>query len=173
MYGTVDRAGRKSNGKTDLVVQRFCIVLHKYYHLFMSTCQNRTINAKIRLTNLVLTLPFIDCVCITMNFEAFLFERPLESKYISALIAPFFDSRIKLLRAPSVGSGYRKDSGMDREGSINHDPLILSFARFKLTKLDGLISGIVERRSVPRVDIDDIDDRVSVVSRYEGGGSCC
>ena len=108
-----------------------------------------------------------------MNFEAFLFERPLESKYISALIAPFFDSRIKLLRAPSVGSGYRKDSGMDREGSINHDPLILSFARFKLTKLDGLISGIVERRSVPRVDIDDIVDRVSVVSRYEGGGSCC
>ena len=33
--------------------------------------------------------------------------------------------------------------------------------------------GIVERRSVPGVDLDVIVVIVSVVSRYEGGGSCC
>jgi len=32
--------------------------------------------------------------------------------------------------------------------------------------------GIVEKRSDPRVDTDDIVDEVSVLSRYEGGGLC-
>jgi len=59
---------------------------------------------------------------------------------------------------------------MDREGSINHDPLILSFARTKWIKLEGLILGIVEGRSVPRVEL---DDRVSEVSGYGGGGLFC
>lgn len=94
------------------------------------------------------------------------------SKNISASIPPFFDTRIRLLWTPSVDGGGRKNGGMDREGSINHDPLILSFARFKLTKLEGLMLGIVENRSVPSVT-DDIDDRVSVLSRYEGGGLSC
>ena len=81
-----------------------------------------------------------------------------------------------LLRAPLVGGGGWKDEGMDRKGSINQDPLILPFARFKLTKLEGLILGVVERRplAVPRVDLDDdIVDTISVVSGYKGGGSCC
>ena len=70
--------------------------------------------------------------------------------------------------------GDSKNGGMDREGSINHDPLILSFARFKLIKLEGLMLGVVDGRSVPRVDTDDdIVDRVSLLSRYEGGGLCC
>ena len=109
-----------------------------------------------------------------MNFEVFLLEWLVGSKYISASIAPFFDSRNILLRAPSVGGGGRKVEGMDREGSISHDPLMLSFARFKLIKLEGLIIGTVERRSVPRVDIDDIVDKISVLlSRYGGGELLC
>lgn len=79
-----------------------------------------------------------------MNFDIFLSERLVGSKYISASIAPFFDSRNRLLRAPSVGGGGRKNEGMDRVGSINQDPLILSFERLKLMKLEGLMLGVVE-----------------------------
>ena len=106
-----------------------------------------------------------------MASELFFFERLVGSKYISASIAPFFDPRNRLLRSPSpVGSGSRKNEGMDRQGSINHDPLTLSFVRFKLTKLEGLILGVVERCPAPRVDVDDIVVIVPVLSRYEGGG---
>ena len=129
----------------------------------------------IRLTNLVLTLPLFDSVCISMIFEVLLFEWLVGSKNTSASIPPFFDPRNRLLRAAPVlvGEG-RKYCGMDREGSINHDPLILSFARLRWIKLEGWMLGIVGRRSVPRVDIlvDDIVDEVSVLSRYEGGGLC-
>ena len=52
---------------------------------------------------------------------------------------------------------------MDKEGSINHDPLILSFARLKWVKLEGWMLGTAERRLVPRLDIDDIVDEVSVL----------
>ena len=131
----------------------------------MNTCQNR----RIRLTNLVLTLPLFDWVCISIQFEAFS-KRLVGSKYISASIAPFFDSRIILLRAPPVGGGDRNPEGMDRVGSINHDPLILSFARFKWIKLQGLILGTVEKQSLLR-DKGDIVDTVFFV--LEGGGLCC
>lgn len=63
-----------------------------------------------------------------------------------------------------MDGGGRKNGGMDREGSINHDPLILPFARFKLIKLEGLMLGIVEGRSLPRVEVDDIVDKVSLLS---------
>jgi hypothetical protein len=91
-----------------------------------------------------------------MKFEVFLSEELVDCKNISASIAPFFDSRNRFLRSPSVGDGGRKNGGMDRVGSINHDPLILSFARLKWIKLEGLISGFVEKRPVPEVDLDDI-----------------
>jgi len=67
-----------------------------------------------------------------------------------------------------------KNGGIDRVGSINHDPLTLSFARLKWIKLEGLISGFVEKRPEPGVDLDDIVDIVDRVSleSYEGGGLC-
>ena len=58
-------------------------------------------------------------------------------------MAPFFDSRDRLNRSPLAGRGGRKDEGIDREGSINHVPLMLSLMRIKLTKLEGLMLGIV------------------------------
>ena len=65
----------------------------------------------------------------------------MEGKYTSASMIPFFDSRDKFLRGPPLGgNGGSKDEGMNREGSINHDPWIPSFTRVKLTKLEGLIS---------------------------------
>lgn len=72
-----------------------------------------------------------------------------------------------LLRTPSAGGGGKKVEGIDREGSISHDPLTLSFARLKWTRLEGLILGIVESRSLPlRVDGDGVVARaVSALSR--------
>ena len=102
-----------------------------------------------------------------MNFEVFVFELLVGSKYTSASTVPFFDSMARFFRTPSVDNGGRKDEGMDREGSINHDPLIASVGRFKLTKLEGLILGIVQGRLRP--DSGGIDDGVSVAFKYEGG----
>ena len=137
--------------------------------IIVNTCQDRTI----RLTNLISTLLLCDCVWMRMNFELFLIKWLLARTYISASIVLFFNTRTMLLWTPSVGSWGVKVEGMDREGLINHDTLILPFALLKWMRLEGLILGIEESWLPPRVNSDDIFNSLgSVISRCAGGRPC-